>query len=270
MKKKVAKITVNAILILFGLVTIYPFVWMVFSSFKKNSEILALHQQLLPKEFILDNYINMNERFNFMQFFANSLFVTLVITVLVVYTSTLCGFVLSKYKFKGRNLLFGFVLGTMMIPWCVTIIPKYTMIQSFGWLDSYKALIIPAMFSGFGIFNMKQHIDTLPDEILEAARIDGANEFQIYWKIVMPLVKPAWLTLIILLFQNLWNTDGGTFIYSEAKKPLSYALHQIVAGGIARTGTSSAVMLIMMAVPITVFILSQSQIIETMAHSGMK
>ena len=103
MKKKVAKITVNAILILFGLVTIYPFVWMVFSSFKKNSEILALHQQLLPKEFILDNYINMNERFNFMQFFANSLFVTLVITVLVVYTSTLCGFVLSKYKFKGRN-----------------------------------------------------------------------------------------------------------------------------------------------------------------------
>ena len=148
MKRKAGTIAVNALLILLGLVTIYPFVWMVFSSFKKNGEIMALAQQLLPKQFIVDNYINMNARFNFLRFFSNSLFVTLVITLLVVYTSTLCGFVLSKYRFKGRNVLFGFVLATMMIPWCVTIIPKYTMIQSFGWMDSYMALIIPAMFSG--------------------------------------------------------------------------------------------------------------------------
>ena len=165
MRRKVCTIGLNVLLLLLGLVTVYPFVWMLFSSFKQNKEIMALEQQLLPKVFTFDNYINMNARFNFMRFFANSLLVTIVVTLIVIYTSTICGFVLSKYKFKGRNVLFGFVLSTMMIPWCVTIIPKYSMIQSFGWLDSYKALIVPAMFSGFGIFNMKQHIATLPDEI---------------------------------------------------------------------------------------------------------
>jgi ABC-type glycerol-3-phosphate transport system permease component len=117
---------------------------------------------------------------------------------------------------------------------------------------------------------MKQFMNDIPMELIESAKIDGANEFQIYWRVVMPLVKTAWLTLIILLFQNLWNTDGGTYIYTESWKPLSYALHQIVNSGIARTGTAAAVMLIMMVVPVGVFILSQSQIIETMAHSGMK
>ena len=103
-------------MLLLGLVTVYPFVWMLFSSFKQNKEIMALEQQLLPKVFTFDNYINMNARFNFMRFFANSLLVTIVVTLIVIYTSTICGFVLSKYKFKGRNVLFGFVLSTMMIP----------------------------------------------------------------------------------------------------------------------------------------------------------
>ena len=115
---------------------------------------MALEQHLLPQKFIIDNYINMNAHFNFIRFFLNSIVITVVITLIVIYTSTICGFVLSKYKFKGRNILFGFVLSTMMIPWCVTIIPKYSMIQAFGWMDSYKALIIPAMFSGFGIFSI--------------------------------------------------------------------------------------------------------------------
>ncbi len=148
MRRKVYIIILNVALILVGIVTVYPFVWMLSSSFKQNKEIIALEQHLLPQVFTIRNYINMNAHFNFMKFFANSLFVTIVITLLVIYTSTICGFVLSKYKFKGRNVLFSFVLCTMMIPWCVTIIPKYSMIQSFGWLDSYKALIVPAMFSG--------------------------------------------------------------------------------------------------------------------------
>ena len=156
MRKKVSSIVLNVFLLLLGIVTVYPFIWMLCSSFKQNKEIMALQQHLLPQEFTIDNYISMNSHFNFMRFFGNSLFITIVVTLLVVYTSTICGFVLSKYKFKGRNILFGFVLATMMIPWCVTIIPKYTMIQKFGWMDSYKALIIPAMFSGFGIFMCHQ------------------------------------------------------------------------------------------------------------------
>ena len=121
MRKKVSSIVLNVFLLLLGIVTVYPFIWMLCSSFKQNKEIMALQQHLLPQEFTIDNYISMNSHFNFMRFFGNSLFITIVVTLLVVYTSTICGFVLSKYKFKGRNILFGFVLATMMIPWCVTI-----------------------------------------------------------------------------------------------------------------------------------------------------
>ena len=135
MKRKVSSIALNALLLILGVVTVYPFVWMIFSSFKENQEIMALEQHLLPQKFIIDNYINMNAHFNFVRFFLNSIVITVVITLIVIYTSTICGFVLSKYKFKGRNILFGFVLSTMMIPWCVTIIPKYSMIQAFGWMD---------------------------------------------------------------------------------------------------------------------------------------
>ena len=116
MRRKVSSIALNVLLALLGVITVYPFVWMLCSSFKKNSEIMALEQHLLPQVFTLDNYVNMNAHFNFLRFFLNSLLVTVVVTVLVVYTSTLCGFVLSKYKFRGRNVIFGFVLCTMMIP----------------------------------------------------------------------------------------------------------------------------------------------------------
>ena len=226
MRRKVSVIALNTILLLLGVVTVYPFVWMLSSSFKQNSEIMALEQHLLPQTFVLDNYVNMNAHFNFMRFFANSLLITLVVTVIVVYTSTLCGFVLSKYEFKGRKLLFGFVLSTMMIPWCVTIIPKYSMIQSLGWMDSYKALIIPAMFSGFGIFMMKQHISALPDEILEAARMDGANEFYIFHRIVLPMSKNGISSIAI--FQFLWTWEDFLWPYlvinSEEKQLLAVGL----------------------------------------------
>ena len=211
MRRKISAIVFNVCLLLVGIITVYTCIWMLSSSFKKNSEIMALEQHLLPQVFTLDNYVNMNAHFNFLRFFLNSLVVTVVVTVLVVYTSTLCGFVLSKYKFRGRNVIFGFVLSTMMIPWCVTIIPKYSMIQSFGWMDSYKALIIPAMFSGFGIFMMKQHISSLPDEILEAARIDGANEFYIFHRIVLPMAKNGISSIAI--FQFLWTWEDFLWPY---------------------------------------------------------
>ena len=117
---------------------------------------------------------------------------------------------------------------------------------------------------------MRQFMVTIPTELLEAAKIDGAGEYRIFFQVVMPLVKPAWLTVIILLFQQLWSTDGGSYIFTENLKPISYALQQIVSGGIARTGTAAAVGVIMMIVPISVFIFSQTRIIDTMAHSGLK
>ncbi|MCI7737785.1 MAG: carbohydrate ABC transporter permease [Lachnospiraceae bacterium] len=272
MRRKVSVIALNTILLLLGVVTVYPFVWMLSSSFKQNSEIMALEQHLLPQTFVLDNYVNMNAHFNFMRFFANSLLITLVVTVIVVYTSTLCGFVLSKYEFKGRKLLFGFVLSTMMIPWCVTIIPKYSMIQSFGWMDSYKALIIPAMFSGFGIFMMKQHISALPDEILEAARMDGANEFYIFHRIVLPMSKNGISSIAI--FQFLWTWEDFLWPYlvinSEEKQLLAVGLKMFNGQYSTDYGALFAATAISIIPVLLIYLFFQKQFIAGIASSAVK
>ena len=139
------------------------------------------------------------------------------------------------------------------------------------WLDTYWALIVPAWGSTLGLYLMKQFMDTnVNDSVLESARLDGAREFRIFWTIAMPMVKPAWLTLIIYSFQGLWNAGASMYIYSEQYKSFNYAIGQITAGGIKRAGASAASQVIMMLVPITVFVISQSNIIETMGSSGMK
>ena len=137
-------------------------------------------------------------------------------------------------------------------------------------INTYWAVILPAVGGTLGLFLMRNFMVQIPDALLESAKIDGATEFQCYWKIVMPLCKPAWITLVILSFQQMWGTTGGVFIYSEELKPLSYVLSQLVSGGISRTGVASAVSLIMVLVPVTVFVISQSNVLETMATSGIK
>ena len=272
MRRKVYSIILNVALILMGIVTVYPFVWMLSSSFKQNKEIMALEQHLLPQVFTIRNYINMNAHFNFMKFFANSLFVTIVITLLVIYTSTICGFVLSKYNFKGRNVLFSFVLCTMMIPWCVTIIPKYSMIQSFGWLDSYKALIVPAMFSGFGIFNMKQHIATLPDEILEAARIDGANEFYIFHRIVFPMSRNGISSIAIFQFLWAWEDYLWPYLVINAKEKQLLAVGLKMFSGQYSTdyGALFAATAISIIPVLAIYLIFQKQFIAGIASSAVK
>ncbi|MDO4297897.1 MAG: carbohydrate ABC transporter permease [Lachnospiraceae bacterium] len=272
MRKKTSSIILNVVLLLLGVVTVYPFVWMLSSSFKQNKEIMALEQHLLPQQFITDNYINMNAHFNFLRFFANSLLITVVVTVIVLYTSTICGYVLSKYRFRGRNLLFGFVLSTMMIPWCVTIIPKYSMIQHFGWMDSYKALIIPGMFSGFGIFMMKQHITSLPDEILEAARIDGANEFYIFHRIVFPMSKNGISSIAI--FQFLWTWEDFLWPYlvinTQEKQLLAVGLKMFNGQYSTDYGALFAATAISIVPVLLIYLFFQKQFIAGIAASAVK
>ena len=272
MRKKISSVILNIVLLLMGVVTVYPFVWMLSSSFKKNNEIMALQQHLLPQLFTVQNYINMNSRFNFMRFFANSLFVTIAITVVVIYTSTICGFVLSKYRFKGREVLFGFILSTMMIPWCVTIIPKYSMKQAFCWIDSYSALIVPAMFSGFGIFMMKQHIATMPDEILEAARIDGANEFSIFHQIVFPMAKNGISSIAI--FQFLWAWEDYLWPYlvinTKEKQLLSVGLKMFNGQYSTDYGALFAATAVSIIPVLLIYLFFQRQFIAGIASSAVK
>jgi ABC-type glycerol-3-phosphate transport system permease component len=167
-------------------------------------------------------------------------------------------------------VLFTIVVLSLMFSAQVTAIPNYMVMSWLGWINTHASIIVPSLSFSLGLFLMKQFMEQIPDALLEAAKIDGASEYRIFWTIVMPNVKPAWLTLMILQFPMLWGSDGGNFIYSENLKTLHYALGQIVQGGIARAGVGAAVALLLMVVPITLFIISQSSVIQTMATSGMK
>ena len=152
----------------------------------------------------------------------------------------------------------------------MTQIPNYLILNKLGWIDTYWSIIIPAFASPMGLFLMKQFMEGLPTSLIEAAQIDGASVWKVFTGIVMPNVKPAWMTLVIFSVQGLWNNKASTFIYSEEKKTLVYAMQQIQSGGIARTGQGAAVLVVLMVVPIAIFIFSESQILETMASSGLK
>lgn len=279
-KKRVSRslagdISLFLILALFGCFSAYPLVYSICAAFKPLSELFIFPPKLFFQHPTLDNFSDLSALLEsswvpFSRYFFNTIWITLAGTAGHVIIASMAAYPLAKYKFPGSKIIFGLVVYSLMFAAQVTATPRYIIFSGLGLVDTQLAIIVPAFAYSLGLYLMKQFMSDIPMELIESAKIDGASEFQIYWNIVMPMVKPAWLTLIILLFQQLWNNDGGTYIYTEALKPLSYSLHQIVAGGVARQGTSAAVMLIMMIVPITVFILSQSQIIETMAHSGMK
>jgi multiple sugar transport system permease protein/raffinose/stachyose/melibiose transport system permease protein len=227
LKKKINSTTLTVILLIFSLVTILPFIWMLSSSFKTNVEINAIKQHFFPQDFTIQNYKDVLARFNFLRYFMNSLIYAILTTAITIYTSSIAGFVLSKYQFKGRDLLFSFILMTMMVPSVVTIIPRYSIMQFLGWIDTYKALIIPNTFTAFGIFMMRQACFSIPDEMLDAARIDGANEFYIFHRIIFPQLRNA--VISIAIFQFLWAWDDYLWPYlmirSSDKQLLSVALN---------------------------------------------
>jgi len=264
-----------AFLLFFGLFSAYPLVFTIMNSLKGLDEIFVFPPRLFPRNITFSNFIDLfnligNTQIPISRYFVNTLVITLFGTAGHVILASLCAYPLAKYNFPGRNLINQLIVYSLMFSAVVTQIPIYMIISWLGLVDTQLAIIIPAWGFTLGLFLMRQFMVTIPNELLEAAKIDGASEFQTFFYIVMPLVKPAWLTLIILLFQQLWGVDGGNYIFTENLKPLSYALRQIVAGGIARTGTASAVGVIMLIVPLSVFIFNQTKMLDTMSHSGLK
>lgn len=268
-------VLLSILLISFGLFSAYPLVFTIANAFKPLDEIFLFPPKLFPRNFTFANFTDLfnligNTRIPISRYFYNTLVITLVGVSGHVFLAALAAYPLAKHKFPGKALINQLIVYSLMFSSLVTAVPNYLVISWLGLIDTHWAIIIPSWGFTLGLFLMKQFMVTIPTELLEAAKMDGAGEYKVFFKVVMPLVKPAWLTVIILLFQQLWSTDGGAYIFSEKLKPLSFALQQIVAGGIARTGASAAVALLMLVVPISVFIISQSRIIDTMAHSGIK
>ena len=264
------------IMALFALFMAAPLLLIISNSLKPLNELWEFPPRLIPRQPTFENYRNLASIMSgslvpFAMYLANTVFVTAVGTGGHIILASMCAFPLAKKRFPGRQVIFNAIVIALMFSGTVTVISNYMVMAALGWIDSLLSIVVPAFSSTLGLYLMKQFMETnIPDTLIEAAHIDGANEWVVFWRMVMPLVKPAWLTLIIFSFQNLWNTGTNVLIQSEQLKTLNYALAQIVSGGIARTGTAAAATVIMMVVPIIIFLLSQSNVMETVATSGMK
>lgn len=260
---------------IFGLLMALPLVMIVNNALKPMDELFQYPPKLFVRNPTFDNFVDlfvaMNESWvPFSRYILNTIIITVGGTVGHVILASMAAYPLSKHRFKGKNTLFNMVVLSMMFSWTVTQIPNYMIISMLGLNNTYWALILPACSYGMGLYLMKQFMDQLPDALMESARMDGANEPTVFIRIVMPNVKPAWLTLAIFQFQQMWGNTGSTFLRDEELKPLQYALQQIAAGGTARAGASAAVTFMIAAVPIIFFLICQSNVLETMTTSGMK
>ncbi|MBE5859209.1 MAG: carbohydrate ABC transporter permease [Butyrivibrio sp.] len=262
-------------LLLVAFVMAFPIIYAVSSALKPLDELFKFPPRIFAQHPTLDNFsdlfVTMGKSWvTFSRYLFNTVFITFFGTFGHLIIASMGAFVLAKYDFPGNQTFFKVVTVAMMFTGWVTQIPNYLILNKLGWIDTYWSIIIPAFASPMGLFLMKQFMEGLPTSLIEAAKIDGANEWLVFSKIVMPNVKPAWMTLIIFSVQALWNNKASTYIYSEERKTLVYALQQIQSGGIARTGQGAAVLVVVMIVPIIIFVLSESQILETMASSGLK
>ena len=262
-------------LVFVAFIMAFPIIYAVSNALKPLDELFKFPPRIFAQHPTLDNFsdlfVTMGKSWvTFSRYLFNTVFITFVGTLGHLIIASMGAFVLAKYDFPGGNAFFKLVTVAMMFTGWVTQIPNYLLLNKLGWIDTYWAIIIPAFASPMGLFLMKQFMEGLPTSLIEAAKIDGANEWKVFTGVVMPNVKPAWMTLIIFSVQALWNNRASTYIYSEERKTLVYALQQIQSGGIARTGQGAAVLVVVMIVPIIIFVFSESQILETMASSGLK
>ena len=259
----------------FSVVMVFPLVFNISQALKPLDELFKFPPDFFPRRPTMDNFsdllVTMSQSWvPFSRYIFNTLFVTVVGTFGHVIIASMAAYVLAKYNFPLGNLFFRVVVVALMFSGYVTSIPQYLIMCRLHIVDTYWSLILPAFAAPIGLFLMKQFMEGLPMSLIEAAKIDGASEWKIFISLVMPNVRPAWLTISIFSVNGLWSNPANAFIYTESKKMLSYALTQIQLGGVARTGQMAAVQVVTFVVPIFFFILSQSQIMETMASSGLK
>ena len=267
---------ITVVLTILGVFMFLPMVYAISQAFKPLDELWMYPPRFFVRNPTLKNFTDLFTLMNdswvpFSRYIFNTVFTTVMGTFGHLFIASMCAYALAKIKFPGGKFVFKTIRSSLMFSSTVGGITSFMIMTALHLVDSYLAIIIPAWGATLGLYLMKQHMDsTVPDTVLESARLDGASEIRTYWTIAMPMVKPAWLTLIIYSFQSLWNAGSSIYIYSEQLKSFNYAIGQITAGGIKRAGASAAATVLMMMVPILVFVISQSNIIETMGSSGMK
>ena len=267
---------ITVMLAILGVFMFLPMYYVVIQSLKPLDELWMFPPRFYVMKPTLGNYSDLFSLMDtsvvpFTRYIFNTVFTTVAGTFGNLFISSLAAYAMAKIKFPGGDGMFRLIRTSLMFHQTVTAVTSFILMSALQIIDTYWAIIIPAWGTTLGLYLMKQFMDThVNDSVLESARLDGAGELRTFWTIAMPMVKPGWLTLIVYSFKDLWNQGSSIYIHSEQLKSLNYAIGQITAGGIRRAGASAAATVVMMAVPILVFVVSQSNIIETMGSSGMK
>ncbi len=253
----------------------FPLVYAITSSFKPPEEFFLFPPPIFPHNPTVENFTQLglvisNMWIPFERYLFNSIFISVVSTVLYLVIATLAAYPLAKHDFPGKGIMNqGIQLALMFTP-AITAIPQYIILANLHLIDNPLGVLLPTLASTTGIYLCINFLETLPNAVLEAGRVDGASEARVWWNIVMPNIKPVIFTMMIFQFQAVWNTSGANVIYNEAWKTLPAAMSQVATAGIARAGVGSAAAIILMIPPILVFIISQSNVMQTMAHAGIK
>ena len=263
------------LLFLVGLFMLFPIYLSVVQSIKPSQELFLFPPKLYVMAPTSQNFVDLlntasNMWVPFSRYIFNSVLVAVVVTVAQLLFSSSAAYVLAKGDFPGKKALNKIIEIALLFTSSVMFIMQYMVMAFMGLIDTYLAITLPYIATPMGLFLMRQFMGQIPDAMIEAAKLDGAGHLRICWQIVMPNVKPAILTLMIFAFQGAWQVTGYSFIYSEELKPLPTVMQQISAAGIARAGVAAAAVVITMIPPIVVFLICQSNVMETMAQSGLK
>ena len=267
---------ITVMLTLLGAMMFIPMYYVVVQSLKPLDELFMFPPRFYVMNPTFDNFADLftlmgDSWVPFSRYIFNTVFITICGTLGNLVLASMAAYSLAKLRFPGRNAIFQVIVMSLMFHSTVNQVTHFIILSSFGWIDTYLSIIVPSLATTMGLYLMKQFMETsVPDTVLESARLDGASEFRTFLIIAMPMVKPAWLTLMIETFKSLWNAGASIYIHSEELKTFNYAIQQIISGGVARSGAGAASIVVMMSVPIIIFVLNQSQIIETMGSSGMK
>jgi ABC-type glycerol-3-phosphate transport system permease component len=266
------QVLVNGVLLFAVFLLISPYLYMISASFKEGSEIFSLPVELLPQGFYTGNYELLFTETSFLRWFFNSVFISLSRAALAIVVSVMAGYAFAKFDFRFKNALFLFVIATLTLPIYVLIVPLYDMMVSLGWTDRYVALILPFAAQAIGVFLARQYLLSVPDEILDAARVDGATEWGVFWRVVLPLSTPVMAVLGILFFTTAWNDFIWPLVVmtEDSKFPVALGLPTLLGPYSQEYGAVMAGSFLSTLPIIVVFLIAQRRFIETLTTGAIK
>lgn len=271
-KHPVKRALLYILLIVLTITTLTPLIWMLSSSLKLDKEVFSVPIQWIPKNPQWSNYSKVWEKIPLLTFTLNSIKLTVIITIIQVITSSFAAYGFAKCKFKGRDILFMLYVATMAIPWQVYMLPQYSLMNNLHLVDTHIGYILMQSFNAFGVFLMRQAFISIPDELLEAARIDGLSEYGIFRKIVLPLSKASATTLVIFTFVTIWNDYMGPMIYfnTELNKTIQLGIKMFIGQYSTEYGLVMAVSVLALIPVLIIFLIGQKQFVQGIASSGIK